>query len=130
MMTGPWSMTASAALALPDGDQRHQADERCPSDEDVRVQDRHAEQRAGDVEKRQDRVVEQQHAEHAQRDEALSPGFIAHRASLPRLSGRGRTTVTLHGASATTCADTPANQRCAALRDAPINIWSTSFMLA
>ena len=43
----------------------------------------------------------------------------------------GAQTVTLHGASATTWTDTPGNKRVAApLLEAPIRIWSTSFILA
>src|SRR5216684_2582931 len=76
MMTGPWSMTASAALAVPDGDECHQPDQRSPREEEVGIQDRHAEEAARHVEQREDRIIEQQHAEHAQR-------FIAHRASPP-----------------------------------------------
>ena len=63
------------------GHQRHQRDQRRPRREDVGVQHGYAEYRAGDVEQREDRVVEQQHAEHAQRHEALAPASeIAHQA--------------------------------------------------
>ena len=66
---------AVAALALPGRRQCHQPDKRCPGDEDVGVQHGHAEQRCGHVEQREDRVVEQQQAEHAQRHETLALAF-------------------------------------------------------
>src|SRR5204863_10107907 len=123
------------ALAQRLGQQRHQRDQRRPDDEDVSVEHRYAEHIAGHVEKREDRIIEEQDAERAQRDEALAPAFeIAHPASLAKSfqpSVRGLTTETLHGASATTWAATPGKRRVGApLLEAPITIWSTSVIVA
>ena len=75
----------SARLVAPLDRERHQRDEQRPGEEDVGVQHRDSQQRAGHVEQREDRVVEEQAAQHAQRDQARRPSFrFAHRRLLSR----------------------------------------------
>src|SRR4051794_25179929 len=92
MMTGPCS-----TLAL--RDPVHERNHERPCGKDVGIEHRHAEDAAADVEKREDREIEEHQPEHAEGEEALVLVLVvAH-----QVNGGGRTIVTLHGACAATC---------------------------
>src|SRR5687767_2209873 len=83
-MTQPWSK-----VALPLGaalhHRRHQRDQQRPGEEDVGIEDRHPQGGRLDVHERQQRIVEQQAAEHEEAGEARGARALGlHRAPASR----------------------------------------------
>src|SRR5215831_17603160 len=97
--SAPLSCAARASRPTPLDDERHERDHECPRGEDVGVDERDAEQRGGLVEQRENRIVEEQEPQYAERHQPLGLRLLpVHRATSrarPDAPPGGRRTVIL-----------------------------------